>query len=140
MTKLPVTLTKREVKRILDDTERPKHRILIELLYSTGLKLSECINLKYSDLDLKECVGIVRNRDSSKNRIFIISKIFKEDMLEYKEMHIRDEYIFSVNGRKMSPRGIQYAVELAVKRSGIKKNISVSTFRQFHSTKTANSS
>lgn len=129
LTKLPVTLTKREVKRILDNTERPKHRLLIELLYSTGLKLSECVNLKYSDLDLKKGVGIVRNRDSSKNRIFIISKIFKNDMLEYKETHVGDEYIFSVNGRKMSPRGIQYAIKLAVKRSGIKKNISTNTFR-----------
>ena len=129
LTKLPVTLTKRDIKRILDSTEHPKHRLLVELLYSTGLKLSECINLKYSDLDLKKGVGIVRNRDSSKNRMFIISKIFKKDMLEYRETHIGDEYIFSVNGRKMSPRGIQHAIKLAVKRSGIKKNISASTFR-----------
>ena len=131
LTKPPVILTKREIKRILDNTMHPKHRLLIELLYSTGLKLSECINLKYSDLNLKKDIGIVRNRNSSKNRVFIISKIFKKDILEYKEMHIGDEYVFSVNGRKMSPRGIQYAIELAVKRSGIKKNISASTFRHY---------
>ena len=122
--KLPITLTKNEVRRILDNTERPKHRLLVELLYSTGLKLSECINLRYSDLDMKKSVGLVRNRDSSKNRIFILSKMLKKDLLKYGKTHIEDEYIFSVNGRKMSPRGIQSAIKVAAGRSGINKDVS----------------
>ena len=80
---------------------------MIELLYSTGLRLSECINLKYADLDLNENIGWVRKGKGSKDRIFIISDTFKSDLIRYKEK--KGESIFTVNGRKMSPRGIQYA-------------------------------
>jgi len=74
-------------------------------------------------------MGFVRNRNSSKNRIFILSKIFKKDLLKYEKTHTEDEYIFSVNGRKMSQRGIQNAIKVAAERSGIKKNVSPRTLR-----------
>ncbi len=70
---------------LLDNTRNLKHRLLIELLYSTGLRLSECINLKYTDLDLNDKIGWVRMGKGAKDRIFIISDIFKKDLLEYKE-------------------------------------------------------
>ena len=132
---LPVVLTKKEIKEILDNTEYPKHRLLIELLYSTGLRLSECINLRYSDLDLNEDIGWVRMGKGSKDRIFIISEMFREDLLDYKETKGgKDEFIFSVNGRKMSPRGIQHAIKTAVERTNINKEIHVHTFRHSFAT------
>lgn len=131
---LPVVLTKNEIKILLNNTENEKHRLLIELLYSTGLRLSECINLKYSDLDLKENIGWVRKGKGSKDRIFIISDIFKRDLIKYKDKNGEDEYIFSVNGRKMSPRGIQHAIKTSVERSGIDKDIHVHTLRHSFAT------
>lgn len=132
---LPVVLTKNEIKELLDNTENEKHRLLIELLYSTGLRLSECINLKYSDLDLNENIGWVRKGKGSKDRIFIISEMFKDDLLEYKEKRgYENGYIFTVNGRKMSPRAVQHAIKLAAKRAGIDKNVHVHTLRHSFAT------
>ncbi|MCX9024744.1 MAG: tyrosine-type recombinase/integrase [Candidatus Methanoperedens sp.] len=134
--RLPVVLSRKEIKDLLDNTENEKHRLLIELLYSTGLRLSECINLKYSDLDLDEYIGWVRMGKGAKDRIFIISERFKNDLLDFKEKTCpkNEDYVFTVNGRKMSPRGIQYAIKVSAKRAGIEKDVHVHTLRHSFAT------
>ncbi len=134
--KLPIVLTRQEIRDLLDNTENSKHRLLIELLYSTGLRLSECVNLKYSDLDLNDGIGWVRMGKGAKDRIFIISGMFKRDLLEYKEKSGADGkgYIFLTNGKKMTPRGIQHAIKKAAKRAGIEKDVHVHTLRHSFAT------
>lgn len=134
--KLPVVLSQTEVKNLIDMTENIKHRLIIELLYSTGLRLSECINLKYSDLDLNDGIGWVRMGKGSKDRIFIISEIFKKDLLDYKEKSCSDGkgYIFLVNGKKMTCRGIQHAIKVSAARAGIEKPVHVHTLRHSFAT------
>lgn len=134
--KLPVVLSQTEVKNLIDMTKNIKHRLIIELLYSTGLRLSECINLKYSDLDLNDGIGWVRMGKGSKDRIFIISEIFKKDLLDYKEKSCSDGkgYIFLVNGKKMTYRGIQHAIKVSAARAGIEKPVHVHTLRHSFAT------
>jgi integrase/recombinase XerD len=134
--KLPVVLTRQEIKDLIDNTENIKHRLLIELLYSTGLRLSECINLQYSDLDLNDGTGWVRLGKGAKDRIFIVSDMFKKDLLAYMEKKGAGGkgYIFVVNGRKMSPRGIQHAIKVSAQRAGIDKPVHVHTLRHSFAT------
>lgn len=134
--KLPVVLSRKEIRELLDNTGNLKHKLLIELLYSTGLRLSECINLKYSDLDLNEGIGWVRMGKGAKDRIFIISEMFKKDLLGYMEKTGSESkgYIFSVNGRKMSPRGVQHVIKVSVERAGIEKDVHVHTLRHSFAT------
>lgn len=134
--KLPVVLTRKEIKDLIDNTENIKHRLLIELLYSTGLRLSECINLQYADLDINDGTGWVRLGKGAKDRIFIVSEMFKKDLLEYMEKTGAGGkgYIFSVNGRKMSPRGIEHAIKVSSQRAGIDKPVHVHTLRHSFAT------
>ncbi len=137
--KLPVLLSRNEINDLLDNTKNVKHRLLIECLYSTGLRLSECINLKYRDLDLNDSIGWVRMGKGAKDRIFIISDFFKEDLLEYRYNNgnvdlDQNDHIFSVNGRKMTPRAIQKAIKISAKRAGIKKDVHVHTLRHSFAT------
>jgi len=134
--KLPVVLNRNEIINLIEKTENPKHKLIIELLYSTGLRLSECVNLKYSNIDLSEGIGWVRSGKGSKDRIFIISEIFKKDLLHYIENTKSNTkgYIFLVNGKKMSTRGIQYAIKTAAKRAGIEKDVHVHTLRHSFAT------
>ena len=134
--KLPVVLSRSEIKNLLGNTRNLKHRLLIELLYSTGLRLSECINLKYSDIDPDDGIGWVRLGKGAKDRIFIISDMFRKDLLEYREKNGGDGkgYIFSVNGKKMSPRSIQHAIKTAAMRAGIEKDVHVHTLRHSFAT------
>ena len=133
---LPVVLSREEIKKLLDNTENIKHRLLIELLYSTGLRLSECINLQYSNLDLNDGIGWVRLGKGAKDRIFIVSELFKKDLLDYIEKTSSNGkgYIFSVNGRKMSPRGLQHAIKVSAGRAGIEKPVHVHTLRHSFAT------
>ncbi len=133
---LPVVLSKKEIKDLLEKTENIRHRLMVELLYSTGLRLSECINLKYNDLDLDNKIGWVRKGKGSKDRIFIISDMFKKDLISYREEHGFDEdgFIFTVNGAKMSPRAIQSAIKISAERAGIQKDIHVHTLRHTFAT------
>ncbi len=134
--KLPVVLNKSEIINLINKTENRKHKLIIELLYSTGLRLSECVNLKYSDIDLNEGIGWVRSGKGSKDRIFIISEMFKKDLLHYIEDTKSNSkgYIFLVNGRKMSTRGIQHAIKVSAERAGIEKNVHVHTLRHSFAT------
>jgi len=134
--KLPVVLTRQEIKDLIDNTENIKHRLLIELLYSTGLRLSECINLQYSDLDMNDGTGWVRLGKGAKDRIFIISDMFKKDLLGYMEKTGAGGkgYIFVVNGKKMSPRGMQHAIKVSAERAGIDKPVHVHTLRHSFAT------
>ncbi|KAB2944355.1 MAG: site-specific recombinase [Candidatus Methanoperedens nitroreducens] len=134
--KLPVVLTHKEIKDLIDNTENIKHRLLIELLYSTGLRLSECINLQYCDLDLNDGTGWVRLGKGAKDRIFIISEIFKKDLLDYIEKTNAGGrgYIFSIKGRKMSSSGIQHAIKISAERAGIDKPVHVHTLRHSFAT------
>ncbi|MDO9096566.1 MAG: tyrosine-type recombinase/integrase [Candidatus Methanoperedens sp.] len=134
--KLPIVLTHKEIKDLIDNTENIKHRLLIELLYSTGLRLSECINLQYCDLDLNDGTGWVRLGKGAKDRIFIVSEIFKKDLLDYikKKNAGGKGYIFSINGRKMSSSGIQHAIKISAERAGIDKRVHVHTLRHSFAT------
>lgn len=133
--RLPVVLSREEVKNLLDNTQNIKHRLLIELLYSTGLRLSECINLQYSNLDMNDGIGWVRQGKGAKDRIFIISELFRKDLLGYMEKTGSNKgYIFSVNGRKMSPRGLQNAIKVSAQRAGIEKKVHVHTLRHSFAT------
>lgn len=134
--KLPVVLNRNEIFNLIEKTENIKHKLIIELLYSTGLRLSECVNLKYSNIDLSEGIGWVRSGKGSKDRIFIISEIFKKDLLNYIENTKSNTkgYIFLVNGKKMSARGIQYVIKTAANRAGIEKDVHVHTLRHSFAT------
>lgn len=134
--KLPIVLTRDEMKILIEKTDNIKHKLIIELLYSTGMRLSECINLKYSDIDLKDGIGWVRMGKGSKDRIFIISDIFKKDLLDYKEKSGSDGkgHIFLVNGNKMTYRGIQHAIKVSAMRAGIEKPVHVHTLRHSFAT------
>ncbi|MCX9082958.1 MAG: tyrosine-type recombinase/integrase [Candidatus Methanoperedens sp.] len=134
--RLPVVLSREEIKNLLDNTENIKHRLLIELLYSTGLRLSECINLQYSNLDMNDGIGWVRQGKGAKDRIFILSELFRKDLLGYMEKTGSNNkgYIFSVNGRKMSPRGLQHAIQVSALRAGIDKKVHVHTLRHSFAT------
>lgn len=126
-----MVLSRKEIKYLLDKTKNTKHRLIIELLYSTGIRLSECVNLKYGDLDLNDKIGWVRHGIGSKDRIFIISDMLKKDLISYKEKYGSDEngFIFVVKRRKMSTRGIQIAIKISAKRAGIEKEVNAQMLR-----------
>lgn len=52
--KLPIVLSREEIKNIIDSTRSPKHKLIISLAYDSGLRISEVVNLKIKDVNLEE--------------------------------------------------------------------------------------
>ena len=134
--KVPVVLTKEEVKTLIANTTNKKHRFIIKLLYSSGLRLSECVNLKLEDLDLKEKVGWVRSGKGKKDRIFILSENLMKDLYAYiAENKIEKGNLFLGWKKKpISKRTIQKLVNTAALKAGIKKKVHVHTLRHSYAT------
>ncbi|MEM5836192.1 MAG: tyrosine-type recombinase/integrase [Candidatus Aenigmatarchaeota archaeon] len=132
--KLPTVLTKEEVKKIIDSIENEKHKLIVMMLYSSGLRLSELINLKVGDLELNERIGWVRTGKGEKDRMFIISEKLAERIGKFIEGKRPEDYVFSGRKEKLSPRTIQKIVANAVKKANINKKVSPHTFRHSFAT------
>jgi len=70
--RLPSVLTKQEVINLFDSINNKKSKLMISLLYASGLRVSEITNLKIDDLDFEEKIGQVRQAKGKKDRIFNI--------------------------------------------------------------------
>jgi integrase/recombinase XerD len=132
--KLPSVLTKEEVKKIIESIENEKHKLMIMLLYSSGLRLSELINLKVLDLELDEKIGWVRTGKGEKDRMFILSDKVIEKIRKFVEGKGTEDYVFEGRKGKLSPRSVQKIVEAAVRKAGINKKVSPHTFRHSFAT------
>ncbi|MDP3916742.1 MAG: tyrosine-type recombinase/integrase [Nanoarchaeota archaeon] len=122
--KLPTVLTKLEIRQLLDAPKNTKHRLLIELLYSSGLRVSEAVKLKVNDLDLHEKMGIVRSGKGKKDRNIILSNGFIGNLKNYLKNRKHDsDYIFNSYKGHITTRMAQKIVNEAAVESGIKKRI-----------------
>lgn len=122
--KLPTVLTKDEMKKLINAVKNPKHRLLIEFMYSSGLRVSECVNLKIDDLDLNEKMGKIKHGKGRKERYIILSGNLINHFTDYiSKKKDNSQYIFSVNGRPISVRQAQKVVKEAAKQAGIKKRV-----------------
>jgi len=124
--KLPIVLTKTEIRKIIDVTQNKKHKLLIKMLYSSGLRVSECVSLREDDLDLDEKMGTVRSGKGKKDRNIILSENLASDLKQYFEsFQDKDEnnFIFNVKGKPISVRQAQKIVTNAAKKAGIRKRV-----------------
>jgi len=66
---LPVVLSGQEVARLFEVTENLKHKCLLMLIYSAGLRVSEALNMKIKDIDSQRMQLLVRNAKGGKDRV-----------------------------------------------------------------------
>ncbi|MBI2449018.1 tyrosine-type recombinase/integrase [Candidatus Pacearchaeota archaeon] len=130
--KLPTVLTKEEVKQLLNSCDTKKSHLIISLLYSSGLRVSELVNLKPEDLDIEESTGWVRRGKGKKDRLFIMSKEISKQLSFYLENSV-NSYIFS-KYKPLTTRNIQKIVSSVAKKAGIKKRVTPHTLRHSFAT------
>ncbi|MEM4638218.1 MAG: tyrosine-type recombinase/integrase [Candidatus Woesearchaeota archaeon] len=130
---IPNILSKQEVLSIISSTINLKHRLIIEMLYSTGMRLSELINVKWHDIDFKRNLINIKNGKGGKDRIVMLSKKLKKSLFSF--TRDREGYVFiSQKGGKYSPATIQKIVQGAAKKAGIKKKVTPHTLRHSFAT------
>jgi site-specific recombinase XerD len=130
---LPVVLTKEETKKLFDAVTNSKHKLMLELMYSAGLRVSELLNLRIRDFESNH--GWVRRGKGNKDRPFIIAEKLKERIEDHiKENNIEDYLFIGWNGTKMSVSTVQEIVKKARKKAKIKKNVHPHTLRHSFAT------
>lgn len=121
---IPTVLTKEEILKMINITTNLKHKVMIELLYSSGLRVSECLALKKEHLDLENKRGIIRKGKGRKDRYFIISEMAVRDIKEF--LSIRKDnnpYLFNDHGSHLCIRSAQQIIKRAAKKAGINKRV-----------------
>jgi len=141
--KLPVVLSREEVKRLLKAPKYLKHRVLLGLLYGCGLRCFEVRNLKIADLDFDRKMLHVRQGKGKKDRYLPLSDILIRGLKNYIDAEKPDTWLFNgkPEGRaggdfdsRYSQRGVQWAVNQARKEAGIIKEMTVHTLRHTYAT------
>ena len=134
--RIPSVLSKEEVIRLIDSIPNKKSNLMISLIYAIGLRVSELVNLKVSDLDFGGQTGYLRQAKGNKDRTFNIPeslfKSLKEQAEKQKEKN--QEYLFTGLKGKLTTRNIQKMVQKAAKKSGIGKEIHPHTLRHSFAT------
>ena len=131
--KLPEVLNKEEVRELIDSADNRKSRLIISLLYSSGLRVSEIVNLKVEDLNLGDGLGWVRRGKGNKDRLFSLSKDLANELKEYIREKNYKTYVFS-SEKPLTTRNIQKIIKGTRERAGIKKKVTPHTLRHSFAT------
>lgn len=129
---LPEVLTKEEVRKLIDAADNVKSRLIISTLYSSGLRVSELVNLKTDDINLLENTGWVRRGKGSKDRLFAISKELALELQDYLRGR-EHKFIFSKE-KPLTTRNIQKIIKGAKVRAGLNKKVTPHTLRHSFAT------
>ncbi len=133
--KLPVILTTDEVKGILHASKNLKHRALLCLIYSAGLRVGEAINLKVNDIDSKRMLIFIRCAKGKKDRYTLLSESFLILLRNYYKTYKPKTYLFEGQyGGPYSASSAQKILKKAAYRIGLKKPITLHSLRHSFAT------
>ncbi|WP_035119320.1 tyrosine-type recombinase/integrase [Cohnella panacarvi] len=134
--KLPNVLSVAEVRRLLDRVLNLKHRAILLLTYSSGLRVSEVVKLQLGDLDQDRRTLHVRQGKGRKDRMTVLSEHACAAVLVYVERYKPDRWIFpgQYPRRHISERTVQKVFEKALADAGIAKDVSLHCLRHSFAT------
>jgi integrase/recombinase XerD len=134
--KLPVVLNRQECIALFKAPELLKHRVLLSLIYSAGLRAGEASRLKIADIDSGRMMIHIRQSKFNKDRYVPLSPMILEGLRKYYYACQPVEYLFNGNsaGSQLSIKGMQWALREAVKKCKLQKGISLHTLRHSYAT------
>jgi integrase/recombinase XerD len=134
---LPNVMTTDEVRQLLSTSINVKQQAILQLFYSSGMRLEECSRLKIADIDSKNMRIKVVQGKGNKDRYTLLSSFTLTTLREYFRKHRPAVYLFEgkQKGKSMHTRSIEFNVELAMKQAGFKdKGFSAHTLRHSFAT------
>ena len=121
--KLPITLSKEEINRLIEAASHEKSKLLIKMIYASGLRISEALHLKVEDVEFEQKIAWVRSGKGGKDRMIVLGEKVLDELKSYlKSRGITKGTIFlGKDGKPMTPRNAQKIISLAAKTAGIAK-------------------
>lgn len=135
-TKLPVILNRSELKELFSTPTLLKHKIVLTLIYSAGLRGQEVINLKISDIDFERMTIHIRQSKYKKDRIVPLSKAMAIGLQKY--LKAENPYIWLFNGKELdgrySVKGLSWVMRETLKKTSITKEVNLHSLRHTYAT------
>jgi integrase/recombinase XerD len=137
---LPQVLSEEEVSQILKCTRNLKHKAILMTIYSGGLRISELINLKIKDIDSNRMQIRIEGGKGKKDRYTLLSAKTLAILRSYIKEARPHYFLFEGFGSTLEKpvgygkRSVQNILKAAVKKAGIKKNVTVHTLRHSFAT------
>jgi integrase/recombinase XerD len=135
--RLPDFLTKTETIRLFENINNDKHKLVVKLLYATGMRVGELVKLKVRDFQFNQNYGWVRDGKGGKDRLFVVSKKLKAELMKRISENAlgRDDWIFKGQGNShYSSESVRVIIKKAARKSGIAKNVYPHTLRHSFAT------
>jgi len=134
--RMPVVLTRSEVRGLLEAINNQKSKLMISFMYACGFRVSELINLTVDNLDFGDNVGMVKQSKGKKDRVFNIPRYLEEDLMNQvrSQREKNEKYLFSGPKGKLSSRNLQKIVSKAAQKAGINKDVTCHTLRHSFAT------
>ena len=134
--KLPVILNRSELKELFKAPALLKHRIVLTLIYSAGLRGQEVINLKIPDIDFERESIHIRQSKYKKDRIVPLSAYMAKGLKKYIE--VEHPHIWLFNGKepdgRYSVKGLSWVMREALKKTSVKKDVNLHSLRHSYAT------
>ena len=134
--KLPVILNRSELRELFKAPALLKHRILLSLVYSAGLRFQEVVNLKISDIDIERQTIHIMQSKYNKDRIVPLSKYMATGLRKYFSVEQPHTWVF--NGKeadgRYSVKGLSWVMRMALKKTSITKDVSLHSLRHSYAT------
>ena len=133
---VPVVLSAQEVKTLLATTINLKHRVLIALLYGSGLRMNEARKVKIVDIDTQRLQLRVVQGKGRKDRYVVLPKVLVKGIAQYLAQENPQVFLFNglTPGKPMGERSIQWIINEATERAGIQKPTTCHTLRHTFAT------
>ena len=136
---IPEVLTKGEILQMIEVTPNAKHKAIIALLYSSGMRRDELIHLQLKDIDSKRMVIRINLGKGNKSRDVMLAQNTLKLLRAYYKIHFPkpNKYVFEGGGKPGKPysaSSVSKIVKRAAQKVGIKKNISIHTLRHSFAT------
>ena len=131
--KLPVVLSRDEVKRMIYGTRNIKHRLVLMFLYYAGMRLNEVRSIRWEDIDFERELIHIKIAKGEKERVVFLHPELRKT-LEFYGVKNRGYVFISQRGKKYSAKSIQLIVKHAARREKIKKNVTPHALRHSFAT------
>lgn len=132
---LPTVLSKRSIIRLMQVTKNLKHRTIIGLLYSGGLRIGELLQLELKDLDFDRNQILIRQGKGRKDRLVGMSQVIQPLLQNYIQTYMPQRYVIEGrDGEGYSPSSVRGFLKQSCKLAGITKPVTPHTLRHSYAT------
>ena len=134
--KIPKAISKSQMEQIFEDLKKSKQTnaglyiLILKLIYLSGLRISEALNLKWSDINHQDNSIYVYGKGSKERKVFII----KDYLVQLKNLEKNNQFVFTINKKKISTRSVNKFLQNCYDNSLIKNKLSSHIFRHSFAT------